>query len=76
MKTTTKREENIIKQAGKRKMLKLARYMPKLYNKLCAKCKLSVIRLAKRGESHNTMRTISKCSECETLMIKAERDLK
>jgi len=74
---TTKDQDNIILQAGKKKMFKLATYMPKLYNKLCPKCRLVVVRLAKRGKSNLIMQVITtNCPACAELMAQAEKDLK
>jgi len=74
---TTKEQDNIIKQAGPKRMFKLARYMPTLYNKLCPSCKLLVVRLAKRGKSNDIMKEIStRCLKCKVLMVEAEKNLK
>lgn len=73
----TKEHQNIMESAGKKRMLKLATYMPRLYNKLCPHCKLLVVRLTKRGKSSMIMEEIKKrCSKCETLMNKAEVNFK
>lgn len=69
----TDNQKNILESAGKVNLLKLAVEMPKLFNKLCASCRMTVIRMSKRGSSEAILETIKmQCHKCTPLIEKVE----